>query len=113
MLQILNDFNNAFDILTDKQREFLACNRENVSVESFDYLNLKTSKNQDCTFPNSFILQWSPKVQAKVIISENKEFSNAIEFDGLGECEISNLKSDTLYFVQVVKDSKNKSEVVL
>ncbi len=111
MLQILNDFNDDFDILTDKQREFLASDRESVLAENFDYLNLKMSKNEDYTFPNSFILQWSPKSQAKVIISESKEFSNPIEFFGYGECEISNLKSDTTYFVQVVKDEKNKSEV--
>lgn len=110
MIEIINGFK-EFDILTEKQREFLSKDREQISAENFDYLNLQRRKGEDDTFPNSFTLSWLPKIKAKVILSEKQDFAQNISFSGLGECEISNLKSNTDYFLKVIGERGESSAV--
>ena len=105
MITIINDFKQKIAILTKRQRDFLSLDRREMQAENFDYFRLNKEEKDDETYPSTFILRWSPSLPAKVLISENKEFSNCTSLFGVGECQITNLKSDTLYFTKVVAEN--------
>lgn len=110
MITITNDLKKKVEIITSRQREFLSLNREAMQSENFDYFRLKKEAKEDETYPQIFVLQWQPAVAAKVLISEYKDLSKPISLFGVGECQITNLKSHTLYFIQVVAEN-DSSEI--
>ena len=101
MIIIQNDFSKQIEILTEKQKEFLSLPRDLLTGEAIDYLRLQKG-DDDYAFPKAMHLQWQPKVQAKVLLSEFADLREPIEFYGNEECAIDNLKSNTTYFLQVV-----------
>jgi hypothetical protein len=85
--------------------------RKDMTMENFDYFQLKVSAKEDNTLPNAFTLSWSPSVSAKVRLSTREDFAEYIALEGNGSCDITNLQSDTRYFVQAIAENGEKTEI--
>ena len=97
------------NLLTDKQRKFLASDRSKPQTENsqdFDYLNLKKEIKTDCSFPNSVRFEWESDSECTVQISENEKFDFYYSCNGNDYCNFINLKCGTRYYWRAL--SKNE-----
>ena len=90
------------DLLTGEQREFLAIDRSDFCMQSFDYLNLKREGKKDFSFPEPVRFEWEAEGESILQISENESFEFCYSVKGKGFCDFYNLKSDTRYFWRVM-----------
>lgn len=94
------------DILTDTQIKFLKSDRTDVTTESFDYLNLKKSADEDYSFPKKIRFEWEAEKKSVVEISEDKNFEEFFSVEGENFCDAENFKGNTRYFWRVVCDNE-------
>lgn len=93
------------DLLSDEQLKFLKIDRADIVMENFDhfdYLNLKTENNQDCTFPRKVRFEWEADGESTIQLSENEKFCPYCSVVGNNSCELENLKCNTRYFWRIL-----------
>ncbi len=90
------------DLLTDVQIDFLESDRSSVNVESFEYLNLKRSSENDCSFPKEIEFEWEADGESTLQISESETFNVCYSKLGNNTEKVENLKCGTRYFWRVI-----------
>lgn len=95
------------ELLTDIQIKFLKSDRTNVTVENFDYLNLRKSESGDYSFPKGIIFEWEADGEGSVQISTSEDFKNCLySKSACNSCCVENLKCGTRYFWRVVSGNE-------
>ena len=90
------------DLLTEEQIKFLESDRSQITVENFDYLDLKVQADQDCSLAKEVRFEWEAEGESTVQISESEDFSEYYSQTGNNCCDIANFKCNTKYFWRVV-----------
>ncbi len=87
------------ELLTEHQRAFSA----RGDVAPIDWLNLKRSSGEDCTFPKKAEFLWEGEAEQAVLeISERADFAGAWKIPAQGgRAAVGNLKMNTRYFWRV------------
>lgn len=101
--------NESINLHTEAQRKYLAEDRSGYEVDDFYYLDLKMTLDEngiDNSLSGFVTFEWAPRVSASLEISESSDFTDAIIYQGVGECKVDNLKIGTKYYARTVADGE-------
>ena len=102
-MKLLKPINGEKIILhTKEQQEYLSKDRSEITVDTFDYLNLVRREGDDYSLPKEVTFEWEADGEVELQVSENSDFNDVISKKATNFCNMDSFKCNTRYFWRVV-----------